>query len=839
MKGGVAPSCLSHLTANVIAMEQLGDAGQRAGGGMTAGVLAGVLRYRDDGGRPLPFEPTAFDVELLAVVEASVLQDIPLAVVLPLPGTAAPLLLGAASLVGAVLRTRSLSVEVAVASTNLASRTLYDRLYFKDQRLADFIPRGWVDLEGTTRLVGKPANAGGGRLHLVNQLSRLDSWGSRLAALVIDAGAATFPALERTLCRPNSPAAVVYLTADPFDPALDLVRSVGGLIWGWDAPAVARLAAPVRGQGNHCVRPLVAESELLASAGASSVIVWGLDDGERSSLDDALATLWRALGQLSGAYRMIAGSVYGASEATRWVWSVYNLLTSLPVSPSRYDAHLGASPFAVRLSESVSTARAFARNVGGEAGQSWYEVASALDEALDAAEGEEKLDRVIAWLNERVAEEVPAVLVLRNRAAVNAVTTALEESTASPVSWPDIVRVATIADMAAGRTRMNGVGEVCLPGPLPRSRSGLLALPPASRVRVIAAGPFEAGRAVRQAIAARSALSSIRAETARQSSVKLGVSAEPGEGETDGSECVQMLSSGRASVVSLTSVWGTGNNPWEPFDIDIVAMLQRTIAAGGTAEDEMSVIAPARLRDSRANAAVDVLVVSVRTGDTTGVLLTGPNDLITRRRGEAVLRVAAKSLVAGDVVILVNLAARHDLLTAVTEKLSESPTYAPLAQLVAFWKARTSRVRDSDLTYNEILQRMEGTSLTSGQTIGTWIRGVVDGPQDPDDVRRFAEAVHDTQLLHQAERVGWALKTLHAVHRRIGRWLSAQIAGVQMRQDEGIVDADLGIHVSDLLESVTTHTVISIDRAVHRAPANAVGLVLSQRDAFRLLDSGP
>lgn len=172
-----------------------------------------------------------------------------------------------------------------------------------------------------------------------------------------------------------------------------------------------------------------------------------------------------------------------------------------------------------------------------------------------------------------------------------------------------------------------------------------------------------------------------------------------------------------------------------------------------------------------------------------------------------------------------------------TEKLSESPTYAPLTQLVAFWKARAARLRDSNLTYRDILRRKRGTALTSEQTIGTWVRGAADGPQKPEDVRRFAEAVHDAQLLHVAERVRWALKTLHAVHRRIGRWLSAQVAGVQMRRDEGLVDAGLGIHVSDLLKSVTTHTVISIDRAVHRAPANAVGVVLPQSDALSLLNS--
>ncbi|KSZ56025.1 hypothetical protein Z045_25595 [Rhodococcus pyridinivorans KG-16] len=234
---------------------------------------------------------------------------------------------------------------------------------------------------------------------------------------------------------------------------------------------------------------------------------------------------------------------------------------------------------------------------------------------------------------------------------------------------------------------------------------------------------------------------------------------------------------------------------------------------------------------------MEVLAISVRIGGEIGVLLLEPNDLITRRRCEAVQRVAAKSLDADDVVVLVDQAARHDLLTAVIEKLSESPTYAPLAQLVAFWKARAARVRDSQLTYRDILRNMRGTTLTSEQTIGTWIRGVVDGPQDPKDVRRFAEAIRDVELLHEAERVGWALRTLHAVHRRIGRWLSAQITGVQRQRGEDLVDAKLGIHVSDLLESVTAHTVISVDRTVHRAPANAVGLVMPHRDALKLLNS--
>lgn len=803
-------------------------------GGLAAAVLDGTLRCRASGGGAVPFEPTSFDVELLGAVEAAVVRGIPLGVVLTLPGTAAPLLLGATAVVGAIMRRRELGVEVAVASSNLSSRTLYDRLYFRDQRLADFIPRGSIDSSGLAKIVGRPSRDGGGRLHLVSQLARLaGAWTRRLAAIVIDASAAPPIAFARMLREIDRSVPVVYLTADPFDPGLDQLRSAGGVVWGWDTAAIAELAAAPTGRPSGGDRALVAPRELLANAGASEITVLA---PESSDLDGALAVLWRALSRLSAAYRTTIDSVYGVRDATRWVWGVYNTLASLPVSAQRYDAQLGASPYSVRMRDSVSMARAYARNVGGDAGQRWYEVADALDEALAAAGQEEKLSHVENWVNERAATNEPGVLVLRNRATVAATTSALEESTHSRARWSEVISVATVADLTAGRAGIADGSELCLTGPLPRARSGLLALPPAAQLRMITAGPFEGHRAERQAIDARSALARIHAETVRDSAPKLGTAASGPRSKTSGTNQVRLRLTGQTIPREVPSTLASLDNPWEPFDVDIVAMLQRTVeTTGGSMDDDPRVAAPARVIGSTAASMVEVLSISVQVGDDSAILLSEPNDLITRRRRDAVQRVAAKSLQAGDVIVLVDHAARHDLLTSVTEKLSESPTYAPLAQLVAFWKDRAGRLRASDLTYRDIRGRMGGTSVTSDQAIGNWVRGVVDGPQDPLDVRRFAEAVGDARLLREADRVGWALKTLHIIHRRIGRWLSAQIAGAQLRQDEMVVDAQLGIHVSDLLESVTTHSVVEIDPVTRLAPASAVGLMLSRVDALRVL----
>ncbi|WP_449657822.1 DISARM anti-phage system protein DrmE domain-containing protein [Streptomyces varsoviensis] len=123
---------------------------------------------------------------------------------------------------------------------------------------------------------------------------------------------------------------------------------------------------------------------------------------------------------------------------------------------------------------------------------------------------------------------------------------------------------------------------------------------------------------------------------------------------------------------------------------------------------------------------------------------------------------------------------------------------------------------------------MHGTSITSAQTVGTWVRGQVNGPHDPEDVRRFARAVHDQVLLAQA---GWALKTLQIVHRKAGRWLSTQIAGARSHHDDALIDANLGLRVSDLLESVSAHPVLGIDRAPRDVAAHLVGRLVASAEA--------
>ncbi|GHE11392.1 hypothetical protein [Streptomyces alanosinicus] len=61
------------------------------------------------------------------------------------------------------------------------------------------------------------------------------------------------------------------------------------------------------------------------------------------------------------------------------------------------------------------------------------------------------------------------------------------------------------------------------------------------------------------------------------------------------------------------------------------------------------------------------------------------------------------------------------------------------------------------------------------------------------------------------------MKTLQIVHRKAGVWLSSQISGSDPRPNETLIDVNLGLRVSDLLDSVTAHTGGAVDPA--RAPS--------------------
>jgi hypothetical protein len=810
-----------------------GQAAPLNGSGLREAVIRGTLRRRLARGRSAPFAPTALDAELLTVVDKAMSCRIPLGVVLPFPGTPAAILLGTATLIGAVRRMATLGVEVAAVSPRLSARELYEELTFDDQRISDFIPRTTVGPDGIPRVVGRPGRDTGGRLHIANDLSRVRDTMDRLQGIVVDGQAATASDLDRLLTH-GTGVPVVYLTTDPFDLGLERIRAGGGLVWGWDARSLGELSGPAARPRTIDAGPLLAPSRVLAEAAVAEAVIWEPDPGRGHGFDDTLRLLWDALWQLSRSYGSTPGE-YGAADTMRWAWGVYNLLALLPVRPGDYDRCVGANPYALRLGQAPQTARAYARYVDGSLRDAWRVFGGRLEDALTSAEAAEKLSRVQAWVNDR-SESGYGLLVARNRIAAAAVAAALDESPSTRPDWRSYTTVTSLQDLAAGKVPLTGLAQICVTGPVQRSRAGLLATPPGASLIVLAAGPFEARRITSQVIGARSALATIRVEAATTSARALDITVQVHPPAVVSEDPVKVYHAGSSLAVNRPPA-EYGQNPWEPFDADVLAVLKRSIGD----RDSESAVPPARVVDGAASASVSAIVISLRDDDNS-VLLAGPNDLITRARGAMLARVAAKSLRAGDVIYLVDRSARRDLFAAMTDKLSEAQAYATLTGLIDFWHAHAGRLRRADLTYEEIYRRMGRTKITSFQTIGTWIRGTVDGPQDPEDVARFAQAVGDKALLEEAQRVGWALKTVHVVNRKAGRWLSSRITGASLRREDAFVDQSLGIRVTDLLEAVTSVAVESVDLTARTAPAGSLGVPLTRTEAAALVQpplSGP
>ncbi|MEV8374974.1 hypothetical protein AB0P21_19710 [Kribbella sp. NPDC056861] len=763
--------------------------------GMADAVLREDLRTRSPDGAVVSYLPTLLDLELLRMADAAIATGVPLGIVFPLHAPDAALMLATTSVVGAVLQHRGLDVQVAVAAKHVANPS-YDRLHLRDLRIADFVSRARVLADGTVKVVRESA-AGKGRLYLTGELDRLAALLPSLDAVVADQSGTTPDGLAALL---GQKPAALYLTRSPLDPNLDLLRRQGGAVWGMDS------SLP---NGSDRPSPMASAQLLAASASAPITITAPEQSGP---YDHSLTSLWRALGALLGASsetsQLSSLGRRADAGAIRWAWSMFHVAAALPIDSSRYDEVARANPYlpTSRLGEAAAVALEFARAATAGRREAWYEVARAFDDLV--RQPSVKQSALIGWVAERVSAGQQGAVVARGETMAGAIRTALAESPEVPDGCGQFVRVITFAQLpaVAAQTPL----ELCLTGAVPRWAAGLLAAPPGAGLTVIAGGPEEAARVRRAVISAREALQEIRRETVTVTATRLGVEpliefrpTEPEVGLT-------------RYDVPLDAM---DNNPWEPFsgDVDqlVIGLLgevtERPHLAGGES----------------AQGVADAIAVHLEN-DT--VILLAPNSLVTRRRRERLANVAAKSIAAGDILLLVDREARADLLGSVLARLAETTAYSTLLLLITFWHERIGLARGGDRTYADILDRMAGTAITSDSTIGTWIRGEVGGPADKADIERVATAIGDDVLAAQATQVGWALTTLHRVHRKLGRWLAAQLDGAKTTPGDATVDAALGVHVADLLDAVTSWRVVEVEADRYEVGPALLGSILSRTD---------
>jgi hypothetical protein len=643
-------------------------------------------------------------------------------------------------------------------------------------------------------------------MYLTSSTERLTPLLPDLEGLVLTADNVTAPDLVRLLATTRTRIPVVYLTGDPTDSRLAAVRNAGGIVWAWDRHALAALAELVAPTRSRDAGPLVASTNALRASAHATITIHQSTGG---LLDDALDRMWIATAALAAALASDARGP-GAAVGARWAWGAFNALALLPVAPAVFDRYAPTSPYHLKFSAVPDIARTFARNASASTQDAWAQLADALADGTSAAQAQPRSDQVIDWVAGRADADLPATLVVRNTVAAEALRAVLDESPSTPPGWADIIDVRTIATASKSSPTRT---ELCVPGIPPRRQVALLALPPAAAVTVLACGPCETRRAVRAIVTARTRLVELRRETIEVSGPRLGIPVAPMT-NSDPAADIEIVDGGQLRPPSVGDLDTSGP---DPFEFDLLGTLADFAADSDEDTSEVRI-------DSTVGTELVTVIEVLLAGSTT--LFLEPNDIVTRRRGGALSRVAAKSLTTGDRLLLVDRAARIDLRVALTAKLSERTQFATLRMLVEFWHQRAALAGQTPgRTHQQILDRMTGTSITTASTIGNWIRGVVDGPADHDDLVRFARAIGDDLLLGEAKRVSLALRTLHTANRKLGHWLAAQVSGAADRRRDELVDTDLGVHVSDLLDAISEHEVLTIDAATREVPAWQVGIL--------------
>lgn len=821
---------------------------------------------------------SSVDLEVVRAVELMMAQRRPVALVVPQAGAVLVTLAAAHAL--AALAAGRRGGRLAAVTTRLAGRERYDRLRVEGADLRTLLPR----CTGLRRHIGVAAgspNPGGGTAALLEQAGPGCGHGSclsvlpdaagldgaaltRLRGVLADLDATDLVDLQRLLNEAAGrghfdPLSVVCVTSNPFEPALRQVRAARGQILCLDQPGLAALTGDRADVS--AARPTGGAER--ATAPSSPSLLWprstlqALADGRLHVTEVADLALDRPL---AGAYAALTALSRAPATARReaeadlpWAWTLLAALGSLPVSVGRHDRHRSPGPWsAPPLHASVERAEALAA-VRSERG--WSAFAQAVRAAAIALAGESKVSAVLrAAVGQQSRDSGSTLVVVPNRSTAAALTAALAESTVDL----DLgrVHVSGIRDLQAGRAPAEGVTLTVLCGPLLRRHGGLLATPGPGVCALLAAGPHQSLRAADQAVSARATARALREQAQRDRLSTLATGSAP---DVPAVEVHLVDGRGRVQLTSVEAEYGR----WVPTARQLLA--ERVVAStDGTVDltEEQLVWTPFGAGvlkhlgdDDRRGAEPDVTATGNGTGAVSALpvavlpldggapmlLPLEPLALVTRRDPAGVGHVAARALQPGDLVAVIDGLGRQSLFEIATQRLAELPGWQLPVALAALWRDSAARAGCGSESYEQLRKRL-GTNVQAS-TVGTWVRGEVVGPDDPDDVHRLAAATGDQALLARATAVWTALQAIRRAHRALGRWLSSQMAqaaeqglmddALRGRAGVGTADRDLGIDVADLLDGVKVLRVLAVGPAqafptpqvgrLQSLPASAVG----------------
>jgi len=191
------------------------------------------------------------------------------------------------------------------------------------------------------------------------------------------------------------------------------------------------------------------------------------------------------------------------------------------------------------------------------------------------------------------------------------------------------------------------------------------------------------------------------------------------------------------------------------------------------------------------------------------------------------------SLKVGDQVLVIHGQQRQSLYDLIISRVHKHPSIELHLAMIQRWQEdfriayeiwSTSTVDLLELqqhgrrNVDSLLRRMQslGSQLVAPLTLVYWLRGDILCPIEPEDLRRLAEVL-DMKFVHQYyKHISKAASRLRGLHRglshKLNRWLQDQATGVVSKDDEDVIDRELGLTFGDIRSSLLLLSVQRIDK---------------------------